>query len=264
MEKFESSSLENLSLTEILEEMNSLDVEVPLAVQKSIPQIEKLVEAVIGKMKAGGRLFYIGAGSSGRLGVLDASECPPTFGVSSEVVVGIIAGGDAAIRTAVEGAEDDVDQAFIDLKTYEVSEKDFAIGVAASGSTPYVLGGLKAAKVNGISTGCIVCNKDSKIAGVADFPIEVFVGDEFILESTRMKAGTSQKLVLNMISTSVMIKLGKTKGNRMVDMKISNEKLFGRGVGMLVDELGVGKDEALRLLLAEGSVRGVMESYKKI
>jgi len=216
------NNLESMPIEEILKNINREDRSVPLAVAKVIPQIEKLVAEITQRMKEGGRLFYIGAGTSGRLGVVDASECPPTFGVPFDLVIGIIAGGDSAIRKAVEFAEDDTEQAWIDLENYNININDSLIGIAASGSTPYVIGALKKANQKGILTGCIVCNHQSEIAQIAKFPIEVVVGPEFITGSTRLKAGTAQKLVLNMLSTAVMIQLGKVKGNKMVDMQMSN------------------------------------------
>ncbi len=255
----ESSSnydhLDKMSVSELLESINQEDKTVPLAVEKQLLQIEKLVKEIVPRMEKGGRLFYIGAGTSGRLGVVDASECPPTFGVSDEMVVGLIAGGDTAIRKAVEYAEDDFEQAWKDLKGFDISDKDTVIGIAASGRTPYVIGGLRMAQKNGILTGCIVCNTNSKVSEVADIPIAVVVGPEFVTGSTRMKSGTAQKLVLNMISTAVMIQLGKVKGNKMVDMQLSNEKLVDRGVKMLMETLLVNYDTAAALLKEHGSVR---------
>ena len=220
------SNLENKNILEILNGINQEDKSVPLAVEKIIPQIEALVLEIVKRIKNGGRLFYIGAGTSGRLGILDASECPPTYGVPFDMIVGIIAGGDTAIRKAVENAEDDKHQAWKDLQTFNINDKDSIIGLAASGRTPYVVGGLQEANKNGILTGCIVCNSNSEIAKVSQFPIEVIVGPEYVTGSTRMKSGTAQKLVLNMISTTIMIKIGKVKGNSMVDMQLSNKKLI--------------------------------------
>lgn len=247
--------LEKMSVLELVTNMNSEDKTVPIAVEKAIPQIEKLIHKIIPKMQAGGRLFYIGAGTSGRLGVVDASECPPTFGVPHNLVVGLIAGGDAAIRKAVENAEDDSNQAWLDLKKHSISENDVVIGIAASGTTPYVIGGLNTCNENNIITGCITCNQASPLALTAKFPIEVVVGPEFITGSSRMKAGTAQKLVLNMISSTVMIQLGKVKGNKMVDMQLSNKKLVERGTQMLMKELNISHPTAKKLLLAHGSVR---------
>lgn len=247
--------LEKMSLEEILTHINNEDQNVAKAVQQALPQITALAEQIVKAMKAGGRLFYIGAGTSGRLGVLDASECPPTFGVPFDWVIGIIAGGDTAIRKAVEFAEDDIQQAWADLKEYRVSKQDIVVGIAASGHTPYVLGGLRTANETGLATGCVVCNTDSPIAAEAQYPIEVVVGPEFVTGSTRMKAGTAQKMVLNMLSTSVMIQLGRVKGNKMVDMQLTNNKLVGRGVGIIVQETGVEAEKAALLLEKYGSVR---------
>lgn len=262
----ESSShydhLEKMSVTDLLVNINKEDMTVPVAVQKVIPAIASLVDVIVAKMTTGGRLFYIGAGTSGRLGIVDASEIPPTFGMPPGKVVGIMAGGDAAIRTAVEYAEDDEQQAWKDLLAFNISEDDVLIGIAASGGTPYVVGGLKMARANGIVTGCITCNLDTNISKHADHPIEVIVGPEFVTGSTRMKAGTAQKLVLNMISTTTMIKLGRVKGNKMVDMMLSNNKLIDRGTRMIMNELGVDEVEAARLLKEFGSVRLAVESRK--
>jgi len=254
-------NLEQKSTLEILNNINKEDQTVALAVAKAIPQVEAFVNQAVVKMKAGGRLFYIGAGTSGRLGVLDASECPPTFGVSFDVVVGIIAGGDAAIRKAVENAEDDTVQAWKDLQDYKISRDDVLVGIAASGKTPYVIGGLKDANHAGLLTACIVCNAGSPVATNAKYPIEVIVGPEYLTGSTRMKAGTAQKLVLNMISTTLMIQLGKVKGNKMVDMQLSNNKLVNRGINMIVAETGVSKEMAEALLNKCGSVRKAVEEY---
>lgn len=256
------SDIDKMSVTEILKGINQEDKLVPLAVEKALPQIEKLAVAVTERMKNGGRLFYIGAGTSGRLGVVDASECPPTFGVPFDWVTGIIAGGDKAIRKAVENAEDDAAQAWIDLQEFNINEKDCLVGLAASGRTPYVIGGLNTARKNGILTGCIVCNGDSPIAQESDYPVEVVVGPEFLTGSTRMKAGTAQKLVLNMLSTTVMIKLGRVKGNKMVDMQLTNHKLVNRGTQMIMDELGIDHDHAAELLSRYGSVRKAVEAGK--
>ncbi|MFT4735278.1 MAG: N-acetylmuramic acid 6-phosphate etherase [Algoriphagus sp.] len=254
-------NLEKKSVMELLKGINQEDKSVPLAIENVLPQIELLVEHIAVRMKSGGRLFYIGAGTSGRLGVVDASECPPTFGVSHDLVVGIIAGGDTAIRKAVEFAEDDTEQAWKDLRAYEVNEKDCLVGIAASGRTPYVIGGLNEARKRNMLTGCIVCNSASPVAEACEFPVEVIVGPEFITGSTRMKAGTAQKLVLNMITTAVMIMLGKVKGNKMVDMQLSNDKLVERGTRMVMNELEIGFDEAQDLLLKNGSVRKAVESF---
>ncbi|KAA6441436.1 N-acetylmuramic acid 6-phosphate etherase [Dyadobacter flavalbus] len=257
------NDLEKMSVKDILTSINTEDQTVPNAVQKSIPQIEALVSQIVPRMKKGGRLFYIGAGTSGRLGVVDASECPPTFGVPFDLVVGIIAGGDTAIRKAVENAEDDWNQAWIDLAVYKPNANDTLIGIAASGRTPYVIGGLNEARKAGLLTGCVVCNDGSAVAKAAEFPVEVVVGPEFLTGSTRMKAGTAQKLVLNMISTAVMIRLGKVKGNKMVDMQLTNEKLVNRALKMITDEINVSPEEAESLLNEYGSVRASIEAYGK-
>jgi N-acetylmuramic acid 6-phosphate etherase len=256
-------NLELQSVREILENINREDQSVPLAVAKALPQIEQLAAVTAARMKAGGRLFYIGAGTSGRLGVVDASECPPTFGVPFDMVVGIIAGGDTAIRKAVEFAEDNTEQAWKDLLTFDINDKDVVVGIAASGTTPYVIGGLEKANQQNIVTGCIVCNSCSPVAAVAQYPVEVVTGPEFLTGSTRMKAGTAQKLVLNMLSTSVMIQLGRVKGNKMVDMQLSNNKLVHRGAKMVMDETGLNEAEAEALLKQYGSVRTAVENYKK-
>ncbi len=256
------NDLEKMSVGELLRNINQEDITVPIAVEKAIPQIEKLVSAIVEKMKAGGRLFYIGAGTSGRLGVLDASECPPSYGVPEDWIVGVIAGGDIALRKAVEFAEDDKHKAWDDLQTYHITSDDIVIGIAASGTTPYVVEGVKTARHNNVSTGCITCNPDTPLAAQVHFPVEVITGPEFVTGSTRMKAGTAQKLVLNMISTSVMIQLGRVKGNKMVDMQLSNEKLIERGIKMIVDELKIETEKAARLLEEQGSVRKAIEWYR--
>ena len=256
--------LEKMKLHDLLSNMNREDKTVPMAVEKALPQIEKLAEVTFEKMKSGGRLFYLGAGTSGRLGIVDASECPPTYGIDHGIVVGLIAGGDAAIRKAVEFAEDDLNQGWEDLKAYSVNERDMVIGIAASGSTPYVIGALQHCRNKGISTGCITCNSGSELARVAQYPVEVVVGPEFVTGSTRMKSGTAQKLVLNMISTSVMIKLGRVKGNKMVDMQLSNNKLVDRGTKMVMKNTGIDDyEKAKALLLQHGSVRKATEAVKK-
>ena len=255
--------LEQMTTLELLENINKEDQKVAHAVKKAIPQIELLVNAIVKKMKAGGRLFYIGAGTSGRLGILDASECPPTFGVSSDLVVGLIAGGDAAIRQSVEEAEDNIELAWTDLSKYAISDQDVVIGIAASGTTPYAVNGLKDAQKKGIITGCITCNLESPLSNYSDFPIEVIVGPEFVTGSSRMKAGTAQKMVLNMISTSTMIQLGRVKGNKMVDMQLSNNKLWERGAKIIHQTLGISTVDAKALLQKHGSVRKVIESYGK-
>lgn len=257
------NNIDQMSVLEILQGINKEDQTVPHAVEKVIPQIEKLAEAVTARMQQGGRLFYIGAGTSGRLGVVDASECPPTFGVPFDHVVGIIAGGDQAIRKAVENAEDDVNQAWIDLQEYQINGKDCLIGLAASGTTPYVVGGLNMARKHGVLTGCIVCNEGGPIAAESDFPVEVVVGPEFLTGSTRMKSGTAQKLVLNMLSTTVMIKLGRVKGNKMVDMQLTNYKLVNRGAQMIMDELHIDHETAQDLLIRHGSVRKAVDAAHK-
>lgn len=255
--------LEKMSVTELLTNINREDQIVPDAVEKVIPEIEKLIEAIVPRLKAGGRLFYIGAGTSGRLGIVDASECPPTYGVPEGMVIGIIAGGDDAIRSPVEYAEDDVSQAWKDLQAHRIGENDSVIGIAASGQTPYVLGGVREARQNGILTGCITCNPDTELAQEVAFPIEVIVGPEFVTGSTRMKSGTAQKLVLNMISTSLMIRLGRVKGNKMVDMQLTNKKLLNRGIKMLSEELNIETHKAEQLLKEQGSVRKAIDFYRK-
>jgi len=255
--------LEQMSFHELLTNMNREDKTVPQAIAQVIPQIEKLAEAVYQKMSASGRLFYIGAGTSGRLGIVDASECPPTYGIPHGLVVGLIAGGDSAIRKAVEFAEDDPDGGWNDLQQYAVSDKDIVVGIAASGTTPYVVGGLRHCREHGIATGCITCNPDAPVSRYADHPVEVVVGPEFVTGSTRMKAGTAQKLVLNMLTTSVMVKLGRVKGNRMVDMQLSNEKLVDRGTKMVMAETGLNYQAAQALLQQEGSVRKAVEKHTR-
>jgi len=252
-----------MSVRELLSNINKEDKTVPLAIAKEISKIEKLVSVIVKQLKQGGRLLYMGAGTSGRLGIVDASECPPTYGVPHGLVIGIIAGGDKAIRKAVEFAEDDTEQGWKDLQAYKINKKDVVIGIAASGSTPYVIGALEACNKKGITTACIVCNKGSNVARVAKHKIEIVVGPEFVTGSTRMKSGTAQKLTLNMISTSVMIKLGKVKGNKMVDMKLSNNKLVDRGTNMVAKELKVSYKKANELLLKYGSVRKAVDNYKK-
>jgi N-acetylmuramic acid 6-phosphate etherase len=255
-------NLEKMSTTEILTNMNKEDQKVALAVKNEIKAITKLVDDVVPKMEEGGRLFYIGAGTSGRLGILDASECPPTFGVPHDWVVGLIAGGDSAIRKAVEFAEDDTEQAIKDLDEYSIDALDTVVGIAASGTTPYVIDGLKACQKRGITTGCITCNPGAPVTEFADFPIVVKVGPEFVTGSTRMKSGTAQKLVLNMLSTSVMIKLGRVVDNKMVDMQLSNNKLVDRGTKMVMAQSDLSYEDANRLLLEYGSVREAIASIK--
>lgn len=253
--------LEQMSVHDLLTNINREDQTVPLAVEKAIPQIEALVGPIVERMKQGGRLIYIGAGTSGRLGVVDASECPPTYGVPHDLVVGLIAGGDGAIRKAVEFAEDDAEQAWKDIAPYQPTPIDTVIGIAASGRTPYVIGGLQQARAAGLLTGCVVCNADSAVAQAAEYPVEVVVGPEFVTGSTRMKAGTAQKLVLNMISTAVMIRLGRVKGNKMVDMQLSNVKLQDRAAKMVMSETGVDRATAEELLAQYGNVRNAIDKY---
>jgi len=255
--------LEKMSVNELLININKEDKTVALAVEKAIPQIKKLVLQIVSKLQNGGRIFYIGAGTSGRLGILDASECPPTFGVSDNLVIGLIAGGDAAIRTAVENAEDSTTQGWKDLQAFSISEKDVLIGIAASGTTPYVVSTLQKANKNNIITGCITMNEGSPLALVAQFPIVAIVGPEFVTGSSRMKAGTAQKMILNMITTSTMIQLGKVKGNKMIDMQLSNEKLVKRGTKMIVEALKIDENQAEKLLLTYGSVRKAIDFYEK-
>lgn len=256
-------NLEEKSVHELLIDINSEDQKVAYAVGKAIPKIEQLVEQIIPRMQQGGRIFYLGAGTSGRLGVLDASEIPPTFGMPNTLVVGIIAGGETALRNPVEGAEDDIESGWKELQTYNVNQKDTVIGIAASGTTPFVVGALKEARKNGILTASISSNPDSPIACEADIAIEMIVGPEYITGSSRMKSGTGQKMILNMITTATMIKLGRVKGNRMVNMQLSNAKLVDRGTRMIVDELGLNYEQANRLLLLHGSVRKAVEAYLK-
>ena len=255
--------LEKMSVSELLSNMNAEDKTVPLAVEKALPQIETLVNVVVHKLKSGGRLFYIGAGTSGRLGILDASECPPTFGVPHELVIGLIAGGDSAIRKAVEFAEDSTSQGWLDLQKHHINSNDIVIGIAASGTTPYVIGALKSCNDNDIITGCITCNQGSPLAITAQLPIEVVVGPEFVTGSSRMKAGTAQKLILNMITTSTMIQLGKVKGNKMIDMQLSNHKLVDRGTKMVMQSLNISEEEARILLDKHQNVRQAIRVYDK-
>lgn len=254
--------LETLSTLELLQGINQEDKLVALAVEKIIPDIESFVDACYLKMKDGGRLFYIGAGTSGRLGIVDASECPPTFGVDHNTVIGIMAGGDKAMRKAVEFAEDDTELGWIDLQAHNICPQDSVIGIAASGTTPYVLGALTKANENGLVTGGISCNPNAPLSQLAHFPMTAVVGPEFVTGSTRMKSGTAQKLILNMISTSLMIKLGRVKGNRMVDMQLSNNKLVDRGTKMVQNELEISYEEAEALLKKYGSVRAAVEKYR--
>lgn len=255
--------LEKMPVAEIISIMNREDKSVPVAVEKALPQIENLINEVVDKLLAGGRLFYIGAGTSGRLGILDASECPPTYGVSPGLVVGIIAGGNKAITNAVEFAEDDLEEGWKDLQAHNINAADFVIGIASSGTTPYVIGALKKCAENGITTGSIACNPDSPISDCAGFPIEIVVGPEFVTGSTRMKSGTAQKLVLNMISTTAMIEIGRVEDNKMVNMQLTNEKLIKRGVEMLMGKSGIkNENDARELLLKFGSVKKAIENYK--
>ena len=258
------NDLEKKSVLEILTDINTEDHKVADAVQKAIPQIEKLVTGIVERMKRGGRIFYMGAGTSGRLGVLDASEIPPTFGMDPSWVIGIIAGGDTALRNPVENAEDDTAQGWKDLQAFNVNEKDTVIGIAASGTTPYVIGALKEARAHGCLTGSISSNPDSPISEAAEVPIEMIVGPEYVTGSSRMKSGTGQKMICNMITTSVMIKMGRVKGNKMVNMQLSNAKLVDRGTRMGVEELGLHYDEAKRLLLLHGSVKNAVDAYRGV
>lgn len=253
--------LEKMNVLELLSSINTEDKLVPLAVEQAIPEIEALINQIVPKLKIGGRLFYIGAGTSGRLGILDASECPPTFGVSHDLVIGLIAGGDIAIRKAVENSEDSTTQAWEDLKKHNINQNDIVIGIAASGTTPYVISALDACNKNNIITGCITCNKKSPLSLISKFPIEVIVGPEFVTGSSRMKAGTAQKLVLNMISTCTMIQLDKVKGNKMVDMQLSNAKLVHRGTKMIMQELNISEQEAEQLLATHKNVRAAIQNF---
>ena len=256
------NELEKMTINELLFNINKEDTIIPSAIKKAIPQIESLINVLVDKMLVGGRLFYIGAGTSGRLGVVDASECPPTFGVPYGLVIAIIAGGNKAITEAVEFAEDDVEQGWKDLQQHSINKKDVVIGIAASGSTPYVIAALEKCKQNQIVTGSISCNLQSPLSHAADFPIEVVVGPEFITGSTRMKSGTAQKLVLNMISTALMIQLGRVEGNRMVNMQLTNDKLVDRGIKMVMEKLNLTDyEKAKNLLLEKGSVKNVIESF---
>ena len=263
----ESSSnfdnLEKMTVKNLLLNINQEDSKVHKAVRKVIPQIEKLVKMIIPSMKKGGRIFYLGAGTSGRLGVLDASEIPPTFGVPGTMVIGLIAGGETALRNAVEAAEDDLEKAWKELEIFNINKNDTVIGIAASGTTPYVIGGIMKAREKGILTGCITCNPASRLAKTAEIPIVAVVGPEFVTGSTRLKAGTAQKMILNMITTSVMIKLGRVKGNKMVNMQLTNRKLVERGTRMIVEELNIQREAAQILLLKHGSVKKALGYYRK-
>jgi N-acetylmuramic acid 6-phosphate etherase len=254
-------NLDKKSVNELLSEMNEEDLKVPLAVSKALPEIEELVEKIVERMKLGGRIFYLGAGTSGRLGVLDASEIPPTFGMPAHLVIGLIAGGDIALRNPVENAEDNIERGWEELKEHNINQNDTVIGIAASGTTPYVIGALRNARNNGILTASVSCNPNSPIAQEADIRIEVIVGPEFVTGSSRMKAGTAQKLVLNMITTATMIKLGRVKGNKMVNMQLSNAKLIDRGARMIIEELGIDYEQAKNILLIHGSVKKATEAY---
>ncbi len=256
------NDLEKKSVRELLEGINNEDQKVALAVQKAIPQIEKLVSQIVPRMKQGGRIFYMGAGTSGRLGVLDASEIPPTFGMPPTLVIGLIAGGERALRNPVENAEDNMERGWEELVEHQINEKDTVIGIAASGTTPYVIGALRKAREHGILTGSICSNPESPLSAEAEVPIEMIVGPEFVTGSSRMKSGTGQKMILNMITTSVMIQLGRVKGNKMVNMQLSNKKLVDRGARMVSEELGMEYEQAKRLLLMHGSVKKAVDAYR--
>lgn len=257
------NDLDKKSVRELLLEMNEEDRKVPVAVAETIPQITELVEKIVERMRRGGRIFYLGAGTSGRLGVLDASEIPPTFGMSPKLVIGLIAGGDVALRNPVEKAEDDFERGWQELVEREVNNMDTVIGIAASGTTPYVIGALRHARENGILTASISCNPEAPVAQEADIRIEALVGPEFVTGSTRLKSGTAQKLILNMITTTTMIQLGRVKGNKMVNMQLSNAKLVDRGTRMIVEELGLDYQHANNLLLLHGSVKKAIDAYRK-
>jgi N-acetylmuramic acid 6-phosphate etherase len=254
--------LDKMSVNEILTDINQEDVTIPSAIEKIIPRIEALIEQILKRMPAGGRVFYLGAGTSGRLGVLDASEIPPTFGVSPGIIVGLIAGGDTALRSAVEAAEDNPDKAWEELQAFQINNLDTVIGIAASGTTPYVIGGVKKARKNGLLTGCITCNPNSPLSQVSEYPIEAVVGPEFVTGSTRMKAGTAQKLILNMLSTTLMIKMGRVKGNKMINMQLTNKKLIERGTRMIVEEMNIPSENAREILLKYGSVKKALDAFK--
>ena len=256
--------LDKKSVKEILEDINTEDHKVADAVQKAIPQIEKLVTLIIPRVKKGGRIFYMGAGTSGRLGVLDASEIPPTFGMPPTVVIGLIAGGDTALRNPVENAEDDMSRGWEELLQHHINSEDTVIGIAASGTTPYVIGAMRTAREHGILTGCITSNPNSPMAAEADVPIEVIVGPEYVTGSSRMKSGTAQKMILNMISTTIMIELGRVQGNKMVNMQLSNQKLIDRGTRMIIEELHLDYEKAEALLLLHGSVKSAIEDYRRL
>jgi N-acetylmuramic acid 6-phosphate etherase len=256
------SNLEKMSVTELLSGINQEDGQVHLAVNRAIPEIEKFVSLLIDRVKAGGRLFYIGAGTSGRLGVLDASELPPTFGVPGNIVIGLIAGGEKALRNAVESAEDDWDKAWEEIQEHGFNQNDTVLGIAASGTTPYVIGGVKKAREKGLLTACITCNPEAPVSKEAEIVMEAIVGPEFVTGSTRLKAGTAQKMILNMITTSLMIKLGRVKGNKMVNMQLTNKKLIERGTQMIMEELNLDKETSKNLLIKHGSVKKAIEAYK--
>ena len=253
--------LDKMSVHEILTGINREDAQIHWAVEKVIPQIEAFIEQIMERMPSGGRVFYLGAGTSGRLGVLDASELPPTFGVPPGVVIGLIAGGDTALRNAVEGAEDNADRAWEELQAFHIGALDTVVGIAASGTTPYVVGGVQKARENGLLTGCITCNPNSPLAQVSEYPIEAVVGPEFVTGSTRMKAGTAQKLILNMLSTALMIKMGRVKGNKMVNMQLTNKKLIERGTRMIVEETHIPKEKAREMLMQYGSVKKALDAF---
>ena len=256
-------SIEKMTVAEIIANINKEDLKVAGAVQQALPQVEKLISAVSEKMIDGGRLFYIGAGTSGRLGILDASECPPTFGVPPGMVVGVIAGGEKAIINAIENAEDDTEQGWKDLQAYDINDKDIVVGIASSGTTPYVIGALEKCRENNVATGSIACNPDAPVSKVADYPVEVIVGPEFLTGSTRMKSGTAQKMVLNMITTTAMIQLGRIEDNKMVNMQLTNAKIIERGTRMLMDKTGITDEaNAKELLLKYKSVKKAMDNYK--
>ena len=254
--------LENKTVKDLVSIINKEDQSVALSVSKNLDKIEKLINNIEPRMHKGGRLFYIGAGTSGRLGILDASECPPTFGVSDQIVIGLIAGGDSAIRKSQEFAEDSLEQGWEDLKKYEINSNDSVIGIAASGTTPYVVSTIKKCNEKEILTGCITCNSNSPLSNEAKFPIDVVVGPEVLTGSTRMKSGTAQKMILNIISTTLMIRLGRVKGNKMVDMQLANNKLVDRAEKMLMNELKISLDEAKKLLQKHKSVRKSIENFK--
>jgi N-acetylmuramic acid 6-phosphate etherase len=256
----EFQHLEQMTVDEILTGINQEDAKIHLAVKRVIPQIEVLVNKIMDRMPSGGRVFYLGAGTSGRLGVLDASEIPPTFGVPPGIIIGLIAGGDTALRNAVEAAEDNPDQAWEELQFLKINSLDTVIGIAASGTTPYVIGGINKARENGLLTGCITCNPHSPLAQAAEYPVEAVVGPEFVTGSTRLKAGTAQKLILNMISTTLMIKMGRVKGSKMINMQLTNKKLVERGTRMIIEELQIPTEDAKAMLLKYGSVKKALDA----